>query len=66
MLPRATKICEVLRRELTRREKVLEIDRTLTKIHFEIILGKRSGDPVRVLYNGHSETDLTSESDLSK
>jgi hypothetical protein len=39
----------VLRREITRREKVLEIDRTLTKIHFEIILGKRSGDPVKVL-----------------
>jgi hypothetical protein len=63
MLPRATRISEVIIRELARREKVLEIDRTLTKIHFEIILGAKNGEPVKVLYEGHGKTDLTTDSD---
>lgn len=66
MLPRAHRIYEVIGEELRRREKVLEIDRTLTKIHFEVILGNQSGEPVRVLYEGHGTTDLTRESKISK
>lgn len=63
MLPRATRIYEVLGREILRREKVLEIDNTLTRIRFEIIIGRQSGNPVKVLYDAHSDTDLTVKND---
>lgn len=65
MLPRASKIHQIIGCELLRREKVLEIDRTITKIHFEMILDK-TGEPVRVLYQSHGLTDLTNRGDLSK
>lgn len=61
MLPRATKILKVIGDDLSRREKVLEIDQTLTRIRYEIIIGRHSGDPVKILYDAHSDTDLTAK-----
>jgi hypothetical protein len=49
----------VVARELVRREKSLEMDHGLTKMVFEIQLGKHTGDPVRAFLTGHSEIDLT-------
>lgn len=59
MLPRATNIHEALRRELELHDKALEVDVTLTKIHFEVVINHQTGLPARVRYQTHSETDLT-------
>jgi hypothetical protein len=56
---RITRIERALVTELQRHARAIEIDLTLTKINLSVILGRRTGEPVKVLYEAKGETDLT-------
>ncbi len=57
-LPKARKIAEAITREINVREKTWEIDPTLTRIRFEITVGRRTGMPIKIHCETHGETDL--------
>ena len=59
LLSRAALLLQVISSELKRHQKALELDESVAKITFEVIIGKRSGDPVKVRYLTSSESDLT-------
>jgi hypothetical protein len=60
LLPRAAAWLEVIASELKKRDRVIEQDSETTKVTLELILGKRSGQPVKVRYLTSSECDLGS------
>jgi hypothetical protein len=57
--PRAASWLEVIRAELKKRDRSIEVDTETTKVTIELILGKRSGNPVKIRYLVSSEFDLT-------
>lgn len=59
MLSRAQQLVRVITDEITRHQKALEVDNTISKITLEVIIGKRNADPVKVRYLTSSEIDLT-------
>lgn len=59
LLSRAEAIIEVLSSEIKKHQRALEQDDAICKINFEVILGRRSGRPVKVRFLTSSESDLT-------
>jgi hypothetical protein len=59
VLTRAKAVLKAIESELLKHERAIEIDNTITKINVTVLISRRTGDPVKVLYNATSETDLT-------
>jgi len=66
MLPRATEIHKAIGRELDRHQKVLEIDRSISKIQFTVVFDHRTGAPIKTIYMPQHESRLTEENELSR
>ena len=63
MLSRMSRVVRVVTGEFLKHDRALENDLTISKIELEILIGLRTGDPVKVRYRTSSETDLTKEKD---
>ena len=48
-----------MRREIAKHDREIEVDVNLTRVDFTVVIGKRSGTPVKVQYRSQSESDLT-------
>jgi hypothetical protein len=59
LLPRAAFWLATIQSEFKKRDRAIEQDTETTKVTVELILGKRTGDPVKIRYLTSSETDLT-------
>lgn len=59
LLPRAQVLLAAIQTELKKRDRIIEQDNETTKITLELILGKRSGNPVKIRFIASSECDLT-------
>jgi hypothetical protein len=62
LLPRAASWLAAIQAEFKKRDRAIEQDTETTKIIVELILGKRTGDPVKIRYMTSSECDLTEPS----
>jgi len=58
LLPRAAGLLDAIHIELKKRDRLIEQDNETTKITLELILGKRSGKPVKIRYLTTAECDL--------
>lgn len=62
MLPRANKIQEAVSRVLERNQRQIETDACLETIHLDVVMGRKSGMPVKIRYGttrNIEEIDLT-------
>jgi len=58
MLPRAAALLETIAIEFRKRDRAIEQDQETTKITIELIIGRRSGAPVKVRYLTSAECDV--------
>ena len=61
MMARATRILRIVEHELSRRERALEVDTALRKLHILIRFDERTQEPITVEMNPYSKFDLTRE-----
>lgn len=59
LLPRAEAWLSAIQAEFKKRDRMIEQDTETTKVTLELIIGKRSGKPVKIRYLTTAECDLT-------